>query len=567
MRMRKKRYLGILIAILMLLPILAACANDTNGPADSDTTTQTDPPREEILGVVEGGDDEAGYYWRDPDARHGGTLVFAPGGSGPAQFGDPWDFLLGFAAVTEPFTAQLTAQWPDGSTRLVLSAGYDWGFDEARQLYYVEHTLHENIVLHPHPLHEAEPVDAELIHWMQLTAWENGVIRDVQLHDVEVTGPLSVRWWWYTNDNSRPLQNTAWVTSRLIYEHPDYGLDWLNENPISAGPFRVVEHVTDSHVYFERFENYFMEGRPYLDGVQIVYLGDELMQSIALRADGDMRVHSVAATSPAQAGEFLALGYRITSLPNQTITFVMQNDAPADAPLMNPLVRQAISMAINRQMITDSLGFGVHVPTLQFVPPQFAGHIYDPEFGAPAYNPARARELLAEAGFAPGEIVLDLLPQPSSVTDSQAVAIQSMLQAVGIESTITIMVGADHSELRRETGWGPDQLMIGNYISWFTPGDSARMNFRHRDVALPTWISLVPGDEIEDMIDVLGELGDRTAEFQDFQRYMLDWNNLHLIPLWQQGAMRINHPQIGGILPADHMLFWYRLWMREEGTY
>jgi ABC-type transport system substrate-binding protein len=366
--------------------------------------------------------------------------------------------------------------------------------------------------------------------------------------------------------NARPSQVTAWVTSRLIYEHPDYGLDWLNDNPISAGPFRVVEHVTDSHVIFERFENYWQEGRPYLDGVHIVYLGDELMQTIALQSDGDARVHAVAASSPAQAGEFLAMGYRITSLPNQTIVLVMQNDDP-DSPLINPLIRQAISMAIDREAITRSLGHGVHMPTLQFVPPQFRGHIYDPTFGAPAYDPQRARELLAEAGFAPGELVLELLPMPTSVTDSQAVAIQTMLQAVGIESTITIMVGADHSELRREIGWGPYQLIIGNYISWFHPEDSATISFQHRDVTLPNWISLIPTEEMQDMIDGMGFVGDNTREFEDFQRYILDWDHLHLIPLWQQGAMRINHPQIGGITPTDHMHFWYRLWLREEGTW
>jgi len=560
----------------MLLPILAACATDTVDTADpTDPTvpgdvTQTEPP---YGGLIPDADDlvpddaliGAGGA-RDPDARHGGTLVFAPGGSGPARFGNPWDPLLGFAAVTEPFSAGLTAQWPNGQTRLVLSAGYDWGFDEERQLYYVEHRLHENIVLHPHPLHDAEPVDAELVLWMAHRGWYHGV-RPTNVHDVEITGPLSVRWWYYENDNSLPLHNIAWVISRLLYEHPDYGLDWLWENPISAGPFRVVEHVTDSHVYFERFENYFMEDRPYLDGVQIVYLGDELMQSIALRADGDMRVHSVAASSPAQAGEFLAEGYRITVLPNRTVSFIMQNDAPPDSPLMNPLVRQAISMAIDRQMITDSLGFGVHLPVRQFIPPQFAGHIYDPDFGAPAYNPTRARELLAEAGFAPGEIVLELLPQPGMVSESHAVAIQSMLQAIGIESTINVMVGADHTELRRETGWGPNQLMIAFYHSWFTPGDSVRVNFRHRDVTLPSFRSLVPSEEIEDMIDALGLIGDRTEEFQDFQRYMLDWDRLDLIPLWLDGTMRINHPSVGGILPADHMLFWYRLFLREEGTY
>ena len=563
--MKKRKILGILLAAAMLIMLLAACANGPATPDDPDGEPGDLETPVDILGGGHGYEEDIDYEAylqdRDPDAVRGGVLVFSPGGAGPAQFGNPWDPLLGFAAVTEPFAHGLTAQWPDGSTRLVLSAGYTWGYDEARSLYWVEHTLQPNIVLHPHPLHEAEPVDAEFILWKFERSWYHGT-RPAALYDVVATGDLSVRVYWTYMTNSRPSQMTTWLTSRLIYEHPDFGLDWLNENPISAGPFKVVEHVTDSHVIFERFDNFWMEGRPYLDGVHIVYLGDELMQTFALQADGDARVHTVAASSPAQAGEFLRMGYRITSLPNQTILFVMQNDNP-DSPLTNPLVRQAISMAIDRDLITESLGHGVHVPVLQFVPVQFRGHIHDPNFGAPAYNPARARELLAEAGFAPGELVLELLPQPMSVTDDQAVAIQIMLQEIGIESTITIMVGADFTELRRETGWGPYQLLIGNFISWFHPEDSARIGFQHRDVLLPNWRSLVPTQQMDDMIDGMRFVGDNSREYEEFQRYILDPNNLHLIPLWQQGAMRINHPTVGGITPVDHMLFWYRLWLRE----
>jgi len=542
----------------MVMLLVVACAGDSvqvapgaaEAPGAADPTAPPGRP-EELPGAPE----EAPIVY--DGATRGGVFIYAPGSDGPSQFGLPWDPTLGFASVTEPFTEGLTAQWPDGSTRLVLSSGYVVGFDDELGLYYVDHTLHPNIVLHPHILHDAEPVDAELIVWLAdrinyYRTWPDGMIDVVAIDD------LTVRFYWDHMRNATPAITSGWVTSRLIYEA--YGEEGLNANPVSAGPFRVVESVPGSHVIFERFENYWREGLPYLDGVQIVYLGDVLVQNIALQAEGEGRVDSVATNTAEQAGMFQDMGYHIMNLPNQTITIVMQNDLPADHPLMNPLVRQAISMAIDRDGITRALGFGVHIPTLQYIPSLMRGHVFDPNFGAPAFNPGRARELMAEAGFADG-FSTQLFPQPGSVTDSQAVAMASNLADIGINVEIMVMEGTPFTEMRRETGW--EGILVGNFISWFHAEDSASVNFEHREGLLPNWVSLVPSEEMLELITAIRIVGDNTAQAVALAEYVLDHNRLHLIPLWQQGRMHIVHPRIHGYTPTDHMLFFYRLWMED----
>nr|WP_272876039.1 ABC transporter substrate-binding protein [Neoroseomonas soli] len=69
-------------------------------------------------------------------------------------------------------------------------------------------------------------------------------------------------------------------------------------------------------------------------------------------------------------------------------------------PLRDLRVRQALSLAIDRQALADRALDGQAVPTVQMVPEQFGG--FDPAIALPAADPARARALLAEAGYPDG---------------------------------------------------------------------------------------------------------------------------------------------------------------------
>jgi peptide/nickel transport system substrate-binding protein len=246
------------------------------------------------------------------------------------------------------------------------------------------------------------------------------------------------------------------------------------------------------------------------------------------------------------------------SLPNQTVTFVMSNQLPADHPLMDMRVRQAISMAIDRETLTEALGFGVHIPAYQPNPAGFAGHNPDPNYGVPRYDPERAKQLLAEAGY-PNGFDITLLPSIGSLTENQAVAIANYLGEIGIRCELKIVDGTELLEIQRERGWG-DALFIGNYISWFTATDTANANFRHLLGSLPQWVDLQPTPEVEEMIEAINKVGDNSAEAAALSDYVVE--NLDLIPLWFQGRWHIIHPRVGGYKDSDHMLFFDNLYQR-----
>lgn len=92
-------------------------------------------------------------------------------------------------------------------------------------------------------------------------------------------------------------------------------------------------------------------------------------------------------------------------------------------PLKDTKVRQALSLAINREAIVDRVMEKFAVPAGQLVPEGFFGH--DPAIGVPAYDPARAKALLAEAGWPDGFAMSVVCTNDRYVNDA------SICQALG----------------------------------------------------------------------------------------------------------------------------------------
>jgi peptide/nickel transport system substrate-binding protein len=120
-------------------------------------------------------------------------------------------------------------------------------------------------------------------------------------------------------------------------------------------------------------------------------------------------------------------------------------------PLYDIRVRYAVSHAIDRQDITDALGFGIWKPATQLTNVGYAGRLPadHPIHQQAVYDPAKAKELLAEAGY-PNRITIPLRAQ--AIFNNQIVAIQGMLSQVGINTEVEFPEPGRITELGR-TGW------------------------------------------------------------------------------------------------------------------
>jgi ABC-type transport system substrate-binding protein len=172
------------------------------------------------------------------------------------------------------------------------------------------------------------------------------------------------------------------------------------DKPVGSGPFMFVEWVRNQHVQVKKFPNYHEKGLPYLDGVVFLPTPDE-NQKVNLLQTGQV---DMTDTIPLpRYDELSASGSKVVvvSIPTGVSPSSYFMLARTDQkPLDDPKVRQAINWAIDRQAMLD-INFDVGTIKSNPIPPR--NWAFDS--GAPSYNTrdvARARQLLADAGYASG---------------------------------------------------------------------------------------------------------------------------------------------------------------------
>jgi len=207
----------------------------------------------------------------------------------------------------------------------------------------------------------------------------------------------------------------------------------MNEKPVGTGPFRVVEHQVGKLIRTERNPDYFTGGpkaAPKVEKFEIRFIPDRQTQMAEAMAGG---IDFIMYVPPDQA-EFLRANPALQVVSGETmrIAFLHFNStetAPAPA-LKDVRVRQAISHAVDRErMVKTIVGEGARVLHTNCFPSQFGCT----DEGAPryAYDPAKAKALLAEAGVK--DLTLDLGAYRER---NQTEAVIGMLQAVGIKANL-----------------------------------------------------------------------------------------------------------------------------------
>jgi peptide/nickel transport system substrate-binding protein len=215
------------------------------------------------------------------------------------------------------------------------------------------------------------------------------------------------------------------------------GPEGFSAKPVGAGPYKIVKNDQGKEVLFERFEDYWAgspKGKPAIKNLHVRFVPDlatEVTELLAQRADWIWNIN------PDQMDNINKVPYlqavRQESMRIGYLSIDASGRTGADNPLTKLKVRQAIWHAVNRQEIADKLvGGGSRVPPAPCFPSQFgcdanAAVNY-------AYDPKKAKELLAEAGYPNGfDTEMVTYVQPTS----WPAAMQNYLGAVGIRAKIT----------------------------------------------------------------------------------------------------------------------------------
>jgi peptide/nickel transport system substrate-binding protein len=227
------------------------------------------------------------------------------------------------------------------------------------------------------------------------------------------------------------------------------GLDWARWHPVGTGPFKFVEYERDARLVYERNDDYWQEGLPYLDGVEFVVIADETVRKIAFEM-GD--IHTLRA-SGITALELRDLGYKYVTRAGGTFVLIPDSKNP-ESPFADRNIRLAISHAIDRESLAKALGYGFSAPAYQVFPGFIETAI--PNLDKHKFDQNLARQLLTEAGH-PGGLKTAIHAFIRVVPRDYVSAIANMLGEVGIEVEQDFPEAGKYSEYRFG-GWS-DSIM------------------------------------------------------------------------------------------------------------
>ncbi|MEM1075148.1 MAG: ABC transporter substrate-binding protein [Pseudomonadota bacterium] len=242
---------------------------------------------------------------------------------------------------------------------------------------------------------------------------------------VEVVDPQTVQLS-LSEPNGNMLFNLAWGDAVIVAPE---SIEMIKQNPIGTGAFKFVEWVQSDRIELVRNDDYW--GTPaQLETATFKFISDPTAAFAALMAEDIDYFNSFPA--PENLPQFEAdPRFQVLVGSNEGETILSTNNKAA--PFDNPLVRQALSHAIDRQAIIDGAMFGYGTP----IGTHFAPHnpAYIDLTGQSAFDPDKAKSLLAEAGLADGfETTLHLPPPSYARRGGEIIAAQ--LAQVGIKAQI-----------------------------------------------------------------------------------------------------------------------------------
>lgn len=201
-------------------------------------------------------------------------------------------------------------------------------------------------------------------------------------------------------------------------------------DPDGAGPFKFKSFVPESNAVLVKNPNYWDAKNIHIDELDLSVAPDP-STIIAAVQTGALDVASLPATDIAAAK---AAGLKVDVFNSLSVSQVDVNSNLA--PLKNAAVVEALKFAVDRQQLLKVANAGIGSVVYQPFPKGYVG--YDPALDKKfAYNPAKAKSLLAAAGYKPGQLNITLTT--FSYTQNLAELVQAQLKDIGVKSTIDVV--------------------------------------------------------------------------------------------------------------------------------
>jgi peptide/nickel transport system substrate-binding protein len=273
----------------------------------------------------------------------------------------------------------------------------------------------------------------------------------------------------YTEWQNRFLRDFADVDAMACSPtaYDKNGVEWMRWHMTGTGAFVQTDFQRDVITKVRKNDTYWDKGLPYLDGIDLMYVVDE-MTRVALFKSSGCEMMDLAGNTRI-ASELQAEGYQIIP-KNGGATVLWPDSKNKDSPWANQKVRQAAEYAIDKASITKAFGYGFMKPIYQL--PTETSLAYNPNFtGERKYDVAKAKALLKEAGYPNG--FKSKIIAPLGGNRDIPLAIKANLDAVGIQIEVEFQDPAKYNTTMMST-WN-NALLYNTTLEW--PNFNNTINF------------------------------------------------------------------------------------------
>lgn len=330
----------------------------------------------------------------------------------------------------------------------------------------------------------------------------------------------------------------------VIAEGSADGADFLANGPACTGPYMVSEWVQSDHLTLVANENYW-GGAPEVKEVIIRVIPEVSTQVIEFEAGNLDIVTAPPSDLPRiRADETLSAAlYEVATLSNFNIRINLKDPKMGDVR-----VRKALSMAIDRQAIVDTVLAGQGVPAVGLFPPGLS--TYDPDFNPFPRDIEAAKALLAEAGY-PDGIELTVRNDQDEVGNRVLNAMAATVAEAGITLNVVVTEASvytqDRTACTMEMGyirWGMDYPDPENMTVLLLPNAATRVNCGYGDVEVAPQIAELVNQGISMPLGA-----ERDEIFREVERIAMD--QVLIIPIYHGVSTSLVNPRLGG-QPIDN---------------
>ena len=353
------------------------------------------------------------------EGKYGGTLkVISTGSVGNVGFMPKQSFAD--ATPGTMWSERILELKTDGSFGPSLAESYEYASD----LKSVTLHLRKGV-----KFQDGTDWNADAAVWSFKTSLETGALGGAKyITDIKATDDYTV----VVTMNS-PFNQMVYRLARIyMYSPTAYeknGEDWAINHSVSTAAFQITDFQRDVVIKMEKFDDYWRPGRPYLDEVELRVV-KEPATCFALMQSGQADAWMGSAAQ--ETADLKAMGFQVVTTPT-TYNVIYPDSINPESPFADKKVREALEYAIDRAAMAEALGFGFQVPVDQPTHPGTQG--YNPNYPVREYNPDKARQLLAEAGYPNGFKTTMIVGQTAG---NAGAIIKNYLGEVGIDIELDI---------------------------------------------------------------------------------------------------------------------------------